>query len=470
MSAAEAVAQDALGLYHWEAVPKRLVINPAAPVPYRAWLSLPVVGHVDGALELPWAGNDVLDLGGATFRSLLDGSAGLDADEIPLDVPAVIDGLGRVGEVRVTSRVNLLSAGVRTAAGLFSLNLDQRLDAIASIGPTPVQGLYFGEGFVLDRGVEAAGIGYDATARISLALGFQRAVENTPWRVGGALKLTRTQAHYRLLDIGTAVARDPDGGAVVTFNGRQQLAGWSDLFEGRDDGPELAPRRLFSGGNYGVGVDLGVHYAPNERLALSASVVDLGVQRLSDRVGEYGFVNDLRVGQSEPLAQRESVSLQDGIDEAGDISKDGRDSLTNRDPYSRPLPGAVYLGGEYRFRDDHSVGIVTRGTLRDGRLQSATALSLNLRPSRFVEAHTSLSYSSVGGVGLGFGASLQLAVVQVYLGSDNVVALVNPLGGRRFSAVAGLNFLLPEKPDTRGLGTLRQRRKAGGKEPKCYRF
>lgn len=465
-----ALAQDALSLYHWEAIPKRLMLNPAAPVSHRAWLSLPVIGHAGLVAEMPWSANDVVDLRGRSLREVVAGGTGLRVDDIGLEVPNIIDGLGRVGEARVTSRVNLFGAGVRTAAGLFSINLDQQVDAIASMGPTPVQGLYFGEAFVLQRGVEAAGIGYDGTVRMTLALGFQRRLRDTPWRLGGNLKLARTQAHARLIDMTASVERDSAGAAVVTFAGRQEIGGWSDEYEGRAMTDGLSVDRLLAGGNFGLGVDLGAYYEASDRLALSASVTDIGFQRLRARAGEYGFRNRLRVGESRPLAQRERVTLADAEEESSELSKNGRDSLTNRDPYTRPLPAAVYLGGQYRFLGEHSVGLVVRNTLRDGRLQTAAALSFNLRPWPFLEANTSLSYSSVGGVGVGVGLSARLAIVQVYAGTDNVVAVVDPEGARRASAVAGVVLLLPEKRND-GIGRMGAGRRGGARKPvRCYRF
>ena len=464
-----ALGQDALSLYHWEAVPKRLVLNPAAPVSHRAWLSLPVIGHADLAVELPWAVTDAIDLRGNSLRQFVNGEATLDIGDLPIAVPEVIAGLEGVGQARVTARVNLLSAGVRTTAGLFSVHLDQQLDLIGSSGPTPLQGLYFGEAFVLQRGVSAAGIAYDASVRQTLSLGYQREIADGPWRIGGNLKVTRTQAHLRLIEMDVDVAEDVEG-AEVTFRGRHQVGGWRDVFDEETGTEDLTPRRLFAGGNVGIGVDLGAHYRPDERLELSASLTDVGFLRLGERSGEYGFVNSLRVGESQPLATRELVTVELFADEAGELGKDGRDSLTNADPYLRPSPGALYLGGQYRFGGDHSVGLVTRTTLRGGRFQNATAVSLNVRPWRFLEANTSVSYSNVGGVGVGFGASLQLAVLQVYAGTDDVIGLANPVGARRVSAVAGVTLLLPEKRERTGPGRMKAGEKSRGRGLPCPKW
>ena len=463
--------QDALSLYHWEAVPKRLMLNPAAPVAHRAWLSLPGVGHVDHATRLPWAVTEVLDLRGRQAGEVLGSAAGGAFEDLVVDVPNTIDGLTNGGQSRITSRINLLSAGVRTAVGTFSLNLDQQVDAYAAIGPSPLQGLYYGEAFVLARGVDVTDAAYDGSVRTALSLGFQRDVKNTPWRFGANLKVIKTQAHARLKSLTAEATRVPEGeGVVVTFAGAQQVGGWADLNERRTDIETLTPARLLEGGNLGLGIDLGAYYTASERLTLSASLTDIGFQRLGGEAAEYGFRNALRVGDSEPLSALEQVSIAQFSDEASELSKDGRDTLTNRDAYTRPLPGASYLGAEYRIGERHGLGLVVRNTVRGGRVQTASALSLNLRPARFLEANTSVSYSSMGGVGLGLGMSLQLGPLQVYAGSDNVVALVDPTGARRGSAMAGLTLLIPEERGSRGLGTLKQRLRADGKRSRCYRF
>ena len=462
---AAARAQDALALYHWEAVPKRLLLNPAARVEHRAWLSLPVVGHVGTSLQLPWSTANVLALGD---RGLAE-AFGEGVEDLPLDVPAVIRGVEGVGQVRLTSRVNLLSAGVNTRAGLFSLHLDQQVDAHAAIGPAPARGLYFGEAAVLADGLDVRGTHYDASVRTALALGYQVAPRHTGWRLGVNVKVTKTQAHARLADIDSEVIRT-DTGVAVLFTGAQQVGGLSDVYEGRVDGDELGVGRLLAGGNLGLGVDLGAAYLIGERLELSASVTDLGFQRLGWESGEYGFRERLTVGESEPLSSREVVTVGEFVEEGDALGNAGRDSLTNRDAYTRPLPAAVYLGGEYRFAGDHALGLTVRNSLRNGRLQTATAVSLHLRPHRSLEANASVTYSNLGGVGVGFGASLQLAVLQVYAGSDNVLALVRPEGARWGSAVAGVTLLLPRRRPSRGLGTMRQRTRVGGRGIRCPKF
>lgn len=464
-------AQDALSLYHWEAVPKRLMLNPAAPVSHRAWLSLPGVGHFDQAARMPWGVTEVLDLRRREAAAVLGEAATGAYDDVRVDVPTAIDGLRRGGQSRVTTRVNLLSAGVRTAAGTFSLNLDQQVDAYAAVGPSPLEGLYYGEAFVLSEGVDVSGAAYDGSVRTALSLGFQRAVKNTPWRLGANVKLVKTQAHARLRSLDVGVAREADA-VAVTFTGAQQVGGWADLNERRTAFDALAPSRLLEGGNLGLGFDLGVYYAASERLTLSASLTDVGFQRLGWEAAEYGFRNTLRVGDSEPLSALDVVTVAEFSAEADELSKDGRDTLTNRDAYTRPLPGASYLGAEYRLGDRHGLGLVIRNSLRGGRLQTASALSLNLRPSRLLEANASVSYSNVGGLGFGLGTSLQLGPVQVYAGSDNVLGLVDALGARRASVVAGLTLLLPDKPAVSGPGVMKPRRAGGGrgKGTRCYRF
>ena len=469
-SGAEALAQDALLLYHARGNPKRLMLNPAAPVRHRAWLSLPIIGHADVAVQAPWAVNDVVDLRGTSVRALLDGTSAVPWEEVPIDVPAALDGLTPLGRGRVTSRVNLLSAGVNSARGLFFVNLDQQVDAYAAAGEGALAGLYFGEAYILGEGIDVTGYRYDASVRTTLALGYQyRVGGGGPWRVGGNLKIVKTQAHARLKEIAVSSEALPGGGVAVFYEGINQIAGFADVNEGETEAADLRWRRGLAGGNFGVGVDLGVRYEPDERTTISASVTDLGLSRYGYQTREYLFNNLLQRGTSAPLSEFETVTVERATAEVAALSREGETRALNDDAYTRPLPTTVYLGGQYRFWEETSVGAVLRNSMRGGRLQTAGALSLNLRPWRFLEANTSVGFVQGGGAGVGFGLGVRLAAVRVYAGTDNVLAFRDLNEARWVSAFAGVTLVLPEEPEGGGVGRMRVGGRAR-KKVRCYEF
>ncbi len=469
VSATELVAQDALLLYHIEAVPKRLMLNPAAPVPHRAWLSLPGLGHVDQTLRLPWAVTDVADLRGTSLRQLINGTSPVAYDDLRIDVPAAIEGLTPMGRARVTTRVNLLSFGMQVPTGLLSLNIDQQLDGYAASGPGALAGIFYGEPYVLANGAEVRGVNYDVNTRTSYSLGYQFAPDRSPWRFGINVKAVKVQAHAHLRDLAIEVTSEGPKEVSVYYEGGSRIAGFADLIEGQSSAEDLTWRRAFEGGNWGLGVDLGAHYQASDRLQLSASLTDLGFARLGYQTREYAFFNTIRRGDSDPLASLERVTIARGVEEVEELSRSGRNEAINADPYTRPLPTSSYVGAEYHFAGRHSAGLVVRNSMRGGRLQTATAATLNLRPWRVFEASTSVAWSDGAGVGVGLAASFQLSVIQLYVGSDNLLALGSLDDARWANVFAGLTLLLPE---SRAERTARAKGARQGREPaiKCYKF
>ncbi len=468
----EAVAQDALLLYHLEAVPKRLMLNPAAPVAHRAWLSLPLVGHADQTVQTPFRLGEVLNLSGTTLRALADETSAVAFDDLEIDAPAAIDALDPLGRARVTTRVNLLSFGIHLPQGLFSLNVDQQADLYAAAGPDILAGLYLGETYLRANGVDTRGHNYDANLRTSYSFGYQVKPGDGALRLGANVKLVKVQAHAHLRDLDVEVTPEGRESVTVFYEGHSRASGFADFRDERAGSEDLTWRQAFTGGNWGLGVDLGAHYQYTERLHLSASLTDLGLVRLGDQSREYEFHNTLRRGDSQPLASRETVTVARAVEETEVFAGDGRPRIINNDAYTRPLPTTLYLGGEYRFAGSNSAGLVVRNSLRGGRLQTAAAASLNLRPWRVLEASTSVSWADGAGVGVGFGASFQLSVLQVYVGTDNLLAFRDLERARWANAFAGVTFLLPEKREVRvgkaGSSSGQRRRR----EPavKCYEF
>ncbi|HCW07239.1 MAG TPA: hypothetical protein DGG95_07740 [Cytophagales bacterium] len=202
--------------------------------------------------------------------------------------------------------------------------------------------------------------------------------------------------------------------------------------------------------NNGFAIDLGATYKLNDKLALGASLIDIG--KIHWQNNTYGY----RIDPEKANYTFPGVDLSKVINGNGDYLKSLGDTLQNRfqvqqnpiGSYSTPLPGKMYLNGMYEVKKNLTLGAVFFSERFRGRLSSGLTLGANKHFGKWVS--TSLTYTvtsnSFNNIGAGF--SLNLAPVQIYFVGDNILRM--PLGGmdhyisttKYFNLRMGLNFVL----------------------------
>ncbi len=458
------LAQHALWTYSAAPVYKRLTQNPALATPDRAWLSLPLIGHVDQAALVPISLQDGFGLDRSATRTLLQSIDTTALDAVTVNMPAILGRLSALGRIRVRTQVNLLGAGysIDEATTVF-LNIDQNLDAYAAGGPDAFAGLYQGEAYVQRQGVDLSRTRYEALAWTSYALGMQVAPpsQRGALRLGGALKLIRSQAHSGLHNIEATVQEDSRG-LGVDIVGRTRWSGFRRLSD-----ESISPlRKVLGGANWGLGADVGLVFASKSGLTWSASLVDVGFVRGKDDPHLYRFENAVRQGDSKPLIEQTTpLTIGDVRAEIDEVGRLGVSGIENRDRYWRSLPTTLYVGADYDINERLATSIVTQWSARGGQLQTAAAVQVRVKPWNFLETGGSVAWTDGAGAGLGFNVAVQAGPVRIYAGSDHVLGLIDFSKARWVHATAGITLVLPEGDDDRGRRGkgLRQNSNRGGK-------
>lgn len=209
---------------------------------------------------------------------------------------------------------------------------------------------------------------------------------------------------------------------------------------------------MFNPKNMGFGVDLGVTYEVNDWLQLSASVLDLGFINWSNEVTsvDYAITYDyegLEMNPGEFLSGENSIdnyfdslltSLADTFMHAVDIAPG--------DPFMAVNNTKLYVGASFHLSPKISFGLLSRTNFLKYSIAQQFTASANFTTGRFLNLSLSYSYSNAYYKNLGFGLSMNLGPLNMYVITDNALNVVFwPQEARSANIWFGLNFAIGYK-------------------------
>ncbi|MFO7658074.1 MAG: DUF5723 family protein [Bacteroidales bacterium] len=181
-------------------------------------------------------------------------------------------------------------------------------------------------------------------------------------------------------------------------------------------------------GNFGLGLDLGVHINPIEQLTLSASILDLGFIRWKNYT--YNLEQDTRfVFDPEVTFQQSDSGVLIQLYGNEDFGQGLVDSLENsfinknsetETAYTTYLPAKVYLGVKYHLIDEISVGLLSRSEIYKGRIRQQLSLSANFYPIKMISASFNYTIMNRTYNNFGVGLALKAGPFNWYVISDNI--------------------------------------------------
>lgn len=216
--------------------------------------------------------------------------------------------------------------------------------------------------------------------------------------------------------------------------------------------------------NPGFGLDLGIIYPLNDRVELSASIIDLGFIRwrsnLNTIKGNGNFYYDGQLGDS-TNSQNNSNSLLDAFSDSLHLK-------ASLQKYTSFLPTRLIAGGTYQFSSSLKFGLQGEALFyRTKIIPSATFNAMYNPVGNFhLLASYSLQYYSLTNFGLGF--VIGKDPVQFYMLSDNVIGTIWPLTGRNINLRFGLNINLGCTIKEKGTGLGKSGTGKGQLQGNCY--
>jgi hypothetical protein len=105
------------------------------------------------------------------------------------------------------------------------------------------------------------------------------------------------------------------------------------------------------------------------------------------------------------------------------IKKEFKLQESQGNSFSSPLPGKMYLSGNYEVMKNFSVGALFHTEKYQGRIASGLSLMANKNFGRTISTSVSYSVSNRSFNNLGAAVSFNLAPIQFYIASDNLIRM-----------------------------------------------
>jgi outer membrane protein OmpA-like peptidoglycan-associated protein len=439
-------AQTDLTLYNMNRIPQSMYQNPALTPPTKINIGLPVISSIHAhAFNTGFAYKDLLVLG--------------PDDSLTMDVDNMLSKLSSRNIFGSHVNTDLVSVGFRSGQGYFSLNATSK-SYMRFVYPEDFFGLVWqGNAAYLGETANFAGLGIDGGLYHEVGLGYTRDIfDDGRLRIGGRVKYLNgvTNVYTDRSDI--SLHTDADF-FYLTANSDFQVNGAGPLgyLMGGDTFPdgEPQPGEFIIGKNHGAGLDLGVAWDIDEKVRVSASLVDLGFIRWSDRPTNISTTQATFTFEGIDITdfpQNDSINEQ-YFDSLGNAILDSLQGIfypdTTHNAYTAPTIPRFYIGANYLINERMNAGILFSGEVYKGTFRPTLTASYNIALGRWLSLSASWSYANRSFLNPGLGFSLNGGPVQLYVVTDNILAPFAPQSVRQAHVHAGINITAGWKPKDR---------------------
>lgn len=197
--------------------------------------------------------------------------------------------------------------------------------------------------------------------------------------------------------------------------------------------------------NRGFAVDLGANYQLNEKLSLTASILDLGAIKWNDHTKNYSnngeFVyNGIEINafsDEDPAADDRSTSFNrvvDSMEKALNL-----DSNTNS--YTAPLTSRFFIGANYQLNEKSIVGGLIQSEIFQRKIYPSFTANYHRKMNKWIGLSASYTVFNGSYTNLGLGLNVNPGPVQFYIVSDNVIHAFQPQHAQYLQLRFGINLI-----------------------------
>ncbi len=443
-------AQNSQTLYHMN-LPQAHLLNPAYKPSGKFYIGFP--GMTDVNINVT---NNFLNFSDVFLKGLQPNDSVLSFLYSDFDVDSFIDKLGRYNSVEPRASVQLFGIGFSAGKDFYGyIDITEKIDGSLVFPKELFEMAFRGNDAFVGSAVDLSSFDMEMKYYRDVSLGFSKNI--TPkLRIGvqgkmlfGIASMSMDTKTLKVLansndlhSVETDVTLNVSG--PVRFiadeeNHVDDLESFDDRF---DDAGEVM-RELSGTKNMGLGINLGAEYQVTDKIAVSASVTDLGyINWKSDLTGvyskgtiEFSNYNIEDVYNGDITFEEFAEALADTLSNALMVCNDCR-------PFKTTLPVGVTLAGKYDISDKFSVGLVSYSRIREKQLKEALTISGNLNLGNMFS--TSLSYTACNYSynNIGAGLALRLGFFQFYVIADRI-----PLKWSEVEKTSG-SFRLPDNWNT----------------------
>ncbi|MFK8007906.1 MAG: DUF5723 family protein [Saprospiraceae bacterium] len=191
--------------------------------------------------------------------------------------------------------------------------------------------------------------------------------------------------------------------------------------------------------NLGFSVDLGITYSVNEKLSLSASMLDLGRINWEENVTNY--INEGETTYDgfdfSQFVENDSVSFESTLDTLENTFNFSEEDKS----YSTSMPVKFYLSGTYQLNEKTQVGGLFYYENYRGEHFPMLGLSANTKFKKIFNVGATYAARKDSFFNLGLNFAINYKAFQLFATVDNVVGIFQPFKSSNANFRTGLNLL-----------------------------
>lgn len=195
---------------------------------------------------------------------------------------------------------------------------------------------------------------------------------------------------------------------------------------------------LMNSKNKGFALDFGWIHRYNEKIILSASVLDLGFIRWKSDVNNIQLTGSFDYSG---VGMGTDINSVDYIMQLRDSLFNSYDQTVTQDKYYSWLPSQIYLGGMYQYRPKLGIGVVNRNVIYRNKLHSSLTLSANTTLWNKLSGSLSWSYLNNTYKNVGLALAWHSRGLQFHMVSDNLLGIIKPLDTRNLNLRFGFGIM-----------------------------
>lgn len=437
-------------LYLMQNVPQSNQLNPAIQPEAKIFIGFPALSSI----YFNYSNSSF------SYKDIIKPGTGLQKDSLVFDINSFHNALQPTNTISSQLDYTFFSLGIRAKKMFFTLDMSSKVDARFGFDKELISFLRYGNGAYMGQTANLGAFELEGTSYHEIALGASKEITDK-LTIGVKAKALLGIANMHM-DKSNISVFTSESGDLVRLQSKQLMRVSAPITiteKVGDDGTNYIDdidfvddpdANFFSGkDNIGFALDLGATYQFSDKIALYASILDLGGIKWK---GTYELYQDASFDWAGGDWSQSGNSNDPNYREIKDVMDDLTDSISNafkfRDntgsSYSKALPTKLYLGGSYKLNDYLNFGAVSRSEIYDGHFRPSLTLSANTRIARHFSA--SLSYSMVNNSynNVGIGLASRLGPLQVYAVSDNILA-IHPNTAQLANFRFGINMLFGTK-------------------------
>ena len=428
----QAFSQDNLTLYNMKSVAEKCYLNPGKMPETRLNINLPLLSSTSFGYT-----NSGFVLSDLITKRPQDDSLLLTSDNM-------LSKLSDKNLLGAAFSTDLLGVGVRVKQNYYSLNVSIKGDVNLSYPKDMMKLLLKGNAAFLGQDANF-NFKMNSTTYTQSALGFTHITNDKKLSYGAKFKILSGIANINTVRGNVSVYTDSSDYSVkVTPN----ILINSSLIDTGSIASNGASNNIF-GNNKGIGFDIGAEYKLNDKITLSASIIDIG------SIGWKSNVSNYQSNPKYPTFQFSGYDVkklfngsttQPYLDTLSDSLKNTFYPIKTNNSYRTKLGTKVYAGINCQITYKLDAALLFYGRSVNDEFKTGFTLSINEEMLKWLSA--SLSYSHIyTSSNLGFGLSLNLLPIQIYFVSDNIFALSKIDQTHNTNARFGMNIAIGRSKD-----------------------